>query len=451
MRGKGGIVSELRVCVGKEVKQVMRVVGTWQVMLVLVALGPFFGCQQSTSTDPGVKNSGDRTTKTLPRDDPGASARVSPSPAATPDAAVRTVLEGIERKELNALWEFLPSGYQRDLQSLVRQTGEKMDPEVWDRLVGVVRHAAQMMKSKEKWLQTPAANEPAPSGAAAQLGPVNYAHLAQLLELLADSELGQTETLKTLDLGAWSTKVGRPLLEQISVFAQRMPADPLARTLTGLQDLKFRSRDVKEDAATVEIVIPNEPAVEVPYVKIDGKWIPVDLANGWIEGMGQAQARLAVVLAPENLAALKPQMLTGLNVLDDWLKRLEEAPSKEAFDFAWSQGLQNVLTVASSLGPNPAAGGSADEGDPAMETGIPVVKVVVRGELTFDQQDELLERLAGQTDDGAGPFREISATRREVTFLLGPVADVAAFAKKLEMLDVSKVDPSTRMIWAAPK
>jgi hypothetical protein len=80
-----------------------------------------------------------------------------------------------------------------------------------------------------------------------------------------------------------------------------------------------------------------------------------------------------------------------------------------------------------------------------------VVKVVVRGELTFEQQDELLERLAGQTDDGTGPFREISATKREVTFLLGPVADVATFAKKLEMLDVSKVDPSTRMIWAAPK
>jgi len=441
----------LRVCVGKEVKQVMRVVGTWQVVLLWVALGPLVGCQQSASTDPGVKQSGDGTTAAAARGESGASTKGLSSPAATPDAAVRTVLEGMERKELTALWEFLPPSYQRDLQSLVRLTGEKMDPEVWDRLVGVVRHAAQVMKSKEQWLQTPAANEPAPTGPAAHQGPVNYAELAHLLELLADSELGQTETLKTMDLGAWTAKVGRPLLQQISVFARRMPADPLARTLTGLQDLKFRSRDVKDDAATVEIMIPNEPAVEVPYVKIDGKWIPVDLANGWIEGMGQAQARLAVFLAPENQSSLKPQLLTGLDVMDDWLQRLEAAPSKEAFDFAWSQGLQNVLTVASSLGPNPSAEGSTGEVDPAMETEIPVVKVVVRGELTFEQQDELLERLAGQTDDGTGPFREISATKREVTFLLGPVADVATFAKKLEMLDVSKVDPSTRMIWAAPK
>lgn len=428
----------------------MRVVRIWQVVLVWMALGPLVGCQQSASTDPGVQTSGDGATAVAGNESATSGQGTSP-PAATPDAAVRTVLEGIERKELAALWEFLPASYQRDLQSLVRQTGEKMDPEVWDRLIGVVRHAAQVMKSKEPWLQTPAANEPAPSGAAAQLGPINYAEVGHLLELLADSELGRTETLKTIDLGAWTAKVGRPLLEQISVFARRMPADPLARTLTGLQDLKFRSRDVKGDAATVEIVIPNEPAVEVPYVKVDGKWIPVDLANGWIEGMGQAQARLAVVLAPENLASLKPQMLTGLNVMDDWLKRLEDAPSKEAFDFAWSQGLQNVLTVASSLGPNSSPDGSTDEGDPAAETEIPVVKVVVRGELTFDQQDDLLERLAGQTDDGTGPFREISATKREVTFLLGPVADVAAFAKKLEMLDVSKVDPATRMIWAAPK
>jgi hypothetical protein len=254
-----------------------------------------------------------------------------------------------------------------------------------------------------------------------------------------------------MDLGAWAGKVGQPLLEQISIFARRMPADPLARTLTGLQELKFRSRDVKDDSAIVEIVIPNEPPVEVPYVKIDGKWIPVDLANGWIEGLGQAQARLAVVLAPDNLATLKPQLLTGLSVMDEWLQRLEEAPSKEAFDFAWSQGLQNVITVASSLGPNQPVEEPTGETDPAVETEIPVVKVVVRGELTFDQQDELLERLAGRADDGAGPFREISATKREVTFLLGPVADVEAFAKKLEMLDVSKVDPATRMIWAVPK
>jgi hypothetical protein len=421
------------------------------VWVVLVGLGLMVGCQQSPPPDAGVKNGSGGTESAVRQDQPGAAAKVASPPAATPDAAVRAVLEGIERKELTALWQFLPASYQRDLQTLVRQTGERMDPEVWDRSMAVVRHAAQVMKSKEKWLQTPAANEPPVTGPAAQMGPVNYAQLAQLLELLADSELGRTETLKTLDLGAWTGKVGRPLLEQISVFARRMPADPLARTLTGLQDLKFRSRDVKDDSATVEIVMPNESPVEVPYVKIDGKWIPVDLANGWIEGLGQAQARLAVVLAPDNLATLKPQLLTGLNVMDDWLKRLEEAPSKEAFDFAWSQGMQNVITVASSLAPSQPVDDSMGETDPAAETAISVVKIVVRGELTFDQQDELLERVAGLADDGTGPFREISATKREVTILLGPVADVEAFSKKLEMLDVSKVDTATRMIWAVPK
>ena len=427
----------------------MRVVGKCWGLFVGFSL--IVGCQKSTSTEPGGQDGTGGTNVSVAGQPTGKSTQVAVPPAATPDAAVQTVLEGIERKELTALWNFLPASYQRDLQTLVRQTGERMDPEVWDRSMAVVRHAAQVMKSKEKWLQTPAANEPPVTGPAAQLGPVNYAQLAQLLELLADSELGRTETLKTLDLGAWTGKVGRPLLEQISVFARRMPADPLARTLTGLQDLKFRSRDVKDDSATVEILIPNEPAVEVSYVKVDGKWIPVDLANGWIEGLGQAQARLAVLLAPDNLATVKPQLLTGLNVMDDWLKRLEEAPSKEAFDFAWSQGLQNVITVASSLGPNQPIDETMDETDPATETEIPVVKIVVRGELTFDQQDELLERVAGQADDRTGSLREISATKREVTILLGPVADVEAFAKKLDMLDISKVDHSTRMIWAVPK
>ena len=427
----------------------MRAVGNWRVLLMV--LGMLVGCQQSPQSDSGAKGSGGGAeTASVPKETSPAPSN-STEPAATPDAAVQQVLQGIERKELKALWDFLPGSYQRDLQSLVRQTGDRMDPEVWDRLMEVVRHSARMMKSKEKWLQTPAANEPPRTGPVAQLGPVDYAQLAGLLNLLADSELGRAETLKSIDLGAWTGKVGRPLLEQVSVFARRMPADPLARTLTGLQDLKFRSRDVKGDSAVVEIVVPNEPVVEVPYVKVDGKWIPVDLANGWIEGMGQAQARLAVALAPDNLAALKPQLMTGLNVLDEWLKRLEESPNKESFDFAWAQGLQNVMTVASALQPDLPRDDMAGDVDPSAETAVPVVKVVVQGELTFDQQDEILEKLAELADDGTGSFREISATKRDVTFLLGPVADVEAFARKMDLLDVSKVDPAGRMILATPK
>ncbi|MFN8857712.1 MAG: hypothetical protein ACK50P_19240 [Planctomycetaceae bacterium] len=427
----------------------MRAVGNWRVLLMV--LGMLVGCQQSPQSDSGAKGTGGGAeTASVPKETSPAPGN-STEPAATPDAAVQQVLQGIERKELKALWDFLPGSYQRDLQSLVRQTGDRMDPEVWDRLMEVVRHSARMMKSKEKWLQTPAANEPPRTGAVAQLGPVDYAQLAGLLNLLADSELGRAETLKSIDLGAWTGKVGRPLLEQVSVFARRMPADPLARTLTGLQDLKFRSRDVKGDSAVVEIVVPNEPVVEVPYVKVDGKWIPVDLANGWIEGMGQAQARLAVALAPDNLAALKPQLMTGLNVLDEWLKRLEESPNKESFDFAWAQGLQNVMTVASALQPDLPRDDMAGDVDPSAETAVPVVKVVVQGELTFDQQDEILEKLAELADDGTGSFREISATKRDVTVLLGPVADVEAFARKMDLLDVSKVDPAGRMILATPK
>jgi len=427
----------------------MRAVANWRVMVVV--LGVLAGCQQSPQSEPGPQGGAGGVPTSQSAGGSPTSPPTAVEPAATPDAAVQQVLQGIERKELKALWDFLPGSYQRDLQTLVRQTGEKMDPEVWDRLVEVVRHSARMMKSKEKWLQSPAANEPPRTGPASQLGPVDYAQLASLLNLLADSELGQAETLKTIDLGAWTGKIGRPLLEQVSVFARRMPADPLARTLTGLQDLKFRSRDVKGDSAVVEIVVPNEPVVEVPYVKVDGKWIPVDLANGWIEGMGQAQARLAVALAPDNMAALKPQLMTGLNVLDEWLKRLEESPNKESFDFAWAQGLQNVMTVASALQPDMPGDDMPGDVDPSTETAVPVVRVVVQGELTFDQQDELLEKLAELADDGTGSFREISATRRDVTFLLGPVADVEEFAKKLGMVDVSKVDPAARMILATPK
>ncbi len=421
---------------------------TW-LFVAVCGVGLLVGCPSSPPPAGTGSGNGKSTTETS-GDSTG-----KPGPASfdpnDPAAGARNVMTGLTNRKLRALWDFLPSGYQDDLQSLTRQFATKMDPEIWGRVIAIVRRSASILREKEPWLQTPAANTPkAAGGANAAPEPVNYKAVAALLDALADSELGDLDRLKKIDVGAWCDGVGVQLLEQLHQFAERMPNDPLARTMTGVADLELKSRKPKGDEVIIEIIAPRELPVEIPYVKVDGKWIPRDLANGWIEAVGESRARMAVALSEENLAAAKPQILTALGFFDEWLGRLEKAKTKEEFDFAWSQGLQNSMTVLATFSPSlpvdPAMEGTGEE-----ESAIPLAKVVVTAELTFEQQDELLEKLAKLTDEGAGTFREISASNTEVSFTVGPVSDVAAFARKLPGLTVSKVDSEARMIWAAPK
>lgn len=425
-----------------------RYIRSTTLMLLGIALSTLAGCPSNSGpTRPGSTGSdqsADGADKQSAQPD-----NLDPS---TPDGAVRGVIRGMSQHNLRALWDFIPASFQGDLHDLVHTFARKMDPEIWDRTVGVIRKLAVVLREKQEWMVTPESHAPQKAGAVpGKQAVVDYRAVASLLEKIADSDLGRLDKLQKTELGAWCDSVGGPLLEQFQVYAAAQPANPLAHTMTVLEDLSISTAKLAGDEATVEIAPPGESPVEVNYVRIDGRWIPKDLADGWIEAMGLAQAWLAITLAPDNLTESKPRILAGLGTLEEWLERLQQAGSKEEFDFAWSQGLQNVLTVAATFSPAMPVG----DGEPSVASNaeaIPLVKVVVTGRLTAEQQDALLEKLAKQTDPAeVAPFREFSEGDASTSFTLGPVASIEDYAKKLDFLDISKVDAETRMILAVPK
>jgi len=387
--------------------------------------------------------------------------------AAGPAEAVRGVLQGLEKRRLRAVWDFLPGSYQADLQRIVRQVGERMDPELWTRAWALVPRLTKLIRERGDWMVQPAGNAVTPPTAPQALTVGDLKTLADCLDRLAQSDVADVKRLRELDLGAWCDRVGESVLGQVELFARRVPGDSLAQTLAVLGDVEVRSAARSGETATVELSTPGSDAVPVEYVHVEGKWIPRDLAESWIEGMGQAQARLAVVLSPETLAANRGQWESMLGATEEWLDRLERAASKERFDFAWSQGVQNVLTVAAGLvageaGPevdsdvDPRDVDSGDETPGAGGVGseraapVPLVKVIVRGEYGVAEQDRLLMQVAGKADGGRASVQELAATGAELTLTIGPVADCEEFAQQLEGWTISKVDRAARTIWAVP-
>ncbi|MFN5298477.1 MAG: hypothetical protein ACK5HA_09270 [Planctomycetaceae bacterium] len=431
----------------------------WRAATVVWALMLISGCNRTPAPTAGSP-AATGTAATDGGSPAQAGAAAKPTVAAgDPAAAVRQVLQGLEKRRLRAVWDFLPAGYQSDLQRITRQVGARMDPTLWKRAWAIPPRLAKLMRERGDWMLQPAGNTPSNPNAPQPLTATDLNGLADCLDLLASSELGDANRLKTVDLGDWCDRVGATVLGQVEVFARRLPGDSLAQTLAVLSDVQVQSAERAGDEATVQLSTPGGDPVPVEYVRVEGKWIPRDLAEGWIEGMGQAQARLGAFLNAETLAANRPQWESVLAATEEWLGRLEQAEAKEKFDFAWAQGVQNVLTIVAGLSSLDSGSSSEEAGteSPGAEEGpaetaesspVPLVKVVLKGKYGAVEQDRLLDQLASRVDGGEALVRELAATGTDLILTVGPVEDSAAFAEKLTGWTISKVDQATRTIVA---
>jgi hypothetical protein len=350
-------------------------------------------------------------------------------PADTADKAVLLAIDGLNQNHPEAVWDFLPENYQHDLNELVHMFAERMDAELWQRSIAVLRKLVGVLKTKKEFL-------------AADMTPV-----AGLAETLLTSEVAGLENLKVFDGRRFLASTGARLMTQLRA---------LLPNLNRLLDFKKVTLvKSKGDAATVELKTDQE-TTEREFVRVEGKWIPKAVAEGWIEQIGQAKARLSV-LSPDNLSEIKPRIVSLLAAVDGVLDRLAAARNHEEF----RAGLEEADVQLGPYKPLVAAwlAGSAgvtdadDTGDdePAHEEPIEFATVVVTGTLDDDAQDALRARLNAVVDDRARADSEITGDDETTTIKVGPVSDIEAFAKRLDFLKVTSIDTKTRTITATAK
>ncbi len=364
----------------------------------------------------------------------------------TADVAVETVLEGLKENRLDAFWDFLPASYQKDLNDLVHSFAGRMDAELWNKSVAVLRKFARLLKDKTEFLAAARARQ-APE---ADLGPfkAELVAIADLLETLLASDLADLEKLKTADGGKFLAGTGRKLLAQLRATGH----DPFADRLGLFSDMKVTLDSTEGDSALLTFEVPSATAAEREFVRVEGKWVPKDLADDWHHHIGQANAQLSL-LSPDNLQENKPQYLALLSALDAALERLAAARTEQQFTAAMGAAEETlkpfVPLVASLAGPSPEEE-PADGDDAAVEAGE-LVTVIVKASLTDDAQDALRERLNAVTDDPARAVGEITGDDETTTIRVGPVKDVGAFAERLDFLKITNVDARTRVVTAVPK
>jgi hypothetical protein len=364
----------------------------------------------------------------------------------TADAAVQAVFEGLKSDDPRVVWEFLPPSYREDINGLVHEFAGKMDAELWDRSFGSLKKVMNILKTKKKFiLENPAlqggddAPLPLPPGTADDLAK-NWDGIVGLLETIVSSEISDLDKLKKADVGDFVGKTGGSLMKQIGVLSKVAPDDPFNNEFKA----KISAATVKivsseRDSATISIETPDEPSKEVKFVRVEGHWIPKEMADEWEDSISEARAGLAA-LDPAVMEGQKKMVLGVLDMVDATLGKLEGAKTADEFNLAITEGMTPIFGMLMGGGE-----GGPTFPDPA-EVADDAVMIVVVNKLDEDAEDDLVTKLVKKADDPDLGVVDFVGSGKGLKIEVSEVKDVAAFAKKIDFARVLAVDVKGRTI-----
>lgn len=269
-----------------------------------------------------------------------------PAGPATVDAnsaagSVTKVLQTLEQGNLAEAYDFLPPSYQADVDGLIHEFANRMDSEVWSRLIGTTRKMIAVLKSKKDLILDLDLFRNRP-----EMEPYrkSWDSSLEMLSHLAASDAAELSTLKTVTARSLLPGKSSATSRQIDVISQALGAN-LARQFAGVTVLPVRTDGTEE---VISIRGPNdENPVEVVYVKHDGRWLPKSIVDQWEDGIKTDRGWLEKL--PERIKVVKPRILEALSQADEILDQLLAAENREQFERAAGPAILSLSTAWPNL------------------------------------------------------------------------------------------------------
>lgn len=260
----------------------------------------------------------------------------------TPDAAVMEVVKSFQKDDPSAIWKALPESFQKEINTNLREFVAKVDPEVWKAGAETFDKLADVLRSKKSLLlQMPmlAALDKDPKQAK------NFDQVIAMLGTLKDSALMSHSKMKKVDVGDILSSTGSQLMKQIA----KMDASTI--NVPGVKEpLAFKkkistigAKMIKQEAdtATVEMTVEGEEPTQVQFVRVEGKWIPKGMAEGWKSAMAEMKTDLAAMGTMD--AQTKAKFITMATMVKGVLDQMEKAKTKEELEGAIGAMMQNMF------------------------------------------------------------------------------------------------------------
>ena len=250
----------------------------------------------------------------------------------SPDGTVRAVAEGLADRHPEVLWQALPPTYHKDITELTHAFAERMDPAVWEATFALGSRTAGLLRDKKDIILASSMAEAA--GEEREQIEGGWDEMVSMFDSFFSSGVSSLDTLKTIDWEQYIATTGKDLMDLAAEKSKADGDDTFDREFTQ----KLRQAEVEVisnegDSATLRMTAPDEEPEEMQLTRVEGRWVPTDMAKDWDKNVAEAKAKLAA-LTDEEMQQGSMQAMMMIGMVDGVLAQLETVETAEEFDQA---------------------------------------------------------------------------------------------------------------------
>lgn len=243
------------------------------------------------------------------------------------DEAVSKVFRGLEQNQAQALWQALPPSYQTDVADLIHGVASNADAAAWNGAFRVLGKAVRVLDEKRQFIQQNpmvAAKMEETEGSKDA-----YDAFVKLLGTLTNSELADAEKMRTLDVESFMSGTVSRAMAQAQALSKLSES---AAEVEGFRSAKVELVSQDGDRAVVRITGP-EKSEETEMVRVEGKWIPADMAKEWKTKVEEMRQQIAQLPGQKD-STDNADLLFTMTQIESGLDTLLAAQTAEQFDGA---------------------------------------------------------------------------------------------------------------------
>jgi hypothetical protein len=252
----------------------------------------------------------------------------------SPDGTVETVLKKSLDGKPQIIWAAMPESYKKDVNSLVGNFAQKMDQDLWNKAFVIASKTVDVAKTKKDFiLANPMASQI--FGEKSKELKENWSSVAQILEIIVNSDIAKLEKLKTFDGGKFLSSTVSELILKSKDLKKLIKDD----APTDMEGVTIETVKTNGKTATVKITDKEGKAETFTMIKVEGRWVPEELAKEWPDFIKQAQEGIAEI-SGEEMKQNKPKVLAAMAAAESVVDQLKSAKTQAEFDTV----VQGLLT-----------------------------------------------------------------------------------------------------------
>jgi hypothetical protein len=260
----------------------------------------------------------------------GGGVDLQPAIPDSPDGTVRAVFQGLIRHQPEIVWQALPPSYQQDAMGVIHHFADTVDPALFDRTVAVARKGVVVIQDKKELvLSSKMVRE---AGVDPATVDTVWEGTIHLLDTLLASDLANLERLRNLDVGQFLATTGRSLMDHAAEASAGAGEDEsFSAYLTKMAQTEVVTVSEEGDLATVRLTPPGETGSEVPMVRVEGRWLPADLASRWPSIIETANAEIEAMNG-EEADQTRVRAMFALGIAEGFIDQVDRMETADDFD-----------------------------------------------------------------------------------------------------------------------